>query len=115
MSSFFRVLGVVAVVGGVGCGASRQSQCEAIRDRQVSIQKTQVAEALAAVADEFRDMLQKRSEAEIAAFQTKFVGECVRHTELDLACFEDEQRARQGDCQKALGVIWPKIYADLPE
>lgn len=113
MSSFFCVLGLVLVVSGVGCGASRQSQCESVRDRRVPIQRAEVAKALESVDGEFLDELRRRADSEIAAFQTKFVGECVRHAELDLACFEDTQRARQDDCKKVLDVIWAKVYADV--
>lgn len=112
-----RLCGIIllSVVLSVGCATSRQSECEALRDRLVPVHRANVEEALTSVDDEYRDMLRKRGYAEIAAFETKFVGECVRHDTLELTCFEDPKRAQQDDCKAALEKIWAIVYADIPE
>lgn len=114
MTSLLHEISLLSVVLLVGCATSRQSECEAVRDRQVPIGRANVEKALASVPDEDREILRKRGYAEIAAFEAKFVGECVRHDKLDLACFEDPKRARQDDCKPTLEKIWEVVYADDP-
>lgn len=115
MTSHVYKVGLLSVVLGVGCGSSRRSECEAVRDRQIPIHRANVEEALTSVADEYREMLRKRGYAEIAAFEAKFVGECVKHDKLELTCFEDPNLAQQDVCKPALEKIWAVVYADILE